>query len=147
MKKRIFIAMHYMEIGGAEISLIGLLHALDYSRFDVDLMIYSHRGELMSEIPPEVNLLPEIPEYAQIERPLTDVVKSGFWRIAIARMSAKWQYQKYAKKHHPKDGAAIFQYIDNALQKVLPSLKHLGTYDLAISFLMPQVHRLAALLG
>lgn len=137
MKKRIFIAMHYMEIGGAEISLIGLLHALDYSRFDVDLMIYSHRGELMSEIPQEVNLLPEIPEYAQIERPLAEVVKSGYWRIALARLRAKWQYQKYAKLHHPKDGAAIFQYIDNALQKVLPSLKHLGTYDLAISFLMP----------
>ena len=37
MKKRIFIAMHYMEIGGAEISLIGLLQALDYSRYDVTM--------------------------------------------------------------------------------------------------------------
>ena len=50
MKKRIFIAMHYMELGGAEMSLVGLLHALDYSRFDVDLMVYSHRGELMEMI-------------------------------------------------------------------------------------------------
>ncbi len=129
--------MHYMEIGGAEISLIGLLHALDYSRFDVDLMIYSHRGELMSEIPKEVNLLPEQPEYAQMERPLIEVVKSGYWRIAMARLKAKWQYRKYARERHPKDGAAIFQYIDNALQNTLPSLRHLGTYDLAISFLMP----------
>ena len=60
MKKRIFIAIHYMEVGGAEISLIGLLHALDYSKCDVDLLVYSHRGELMSQIPQEVNLLPEI---------------------------------------------------------------------------------------
>ena len=29
MKKRIFIAIHYLEIGGAEISLIGLLNAID----------------------------------------------------------------------------------------------------------------------
>lgn len=29
MKPRIFIVMHYMEIGGAESSLIGLLEALD----------------------------------------------------------------------------------------------------------------------
>ncbi len=47
MKKRIFIAIHYLEIGGAEISLIGLLQVMDYNKYDVDLFIYSHRGELM----------------------------------------------------------------------------------------------------
>ena len=65
MKKKVFIAIHYLEIGGAEISLIGFLQALDYSRYDVDLFVYSHRGELMEFIPKEVNLLPEIPEYAR----------------------------------------------------------------------------------
>ena len=129
--------MHYMEIGGAEISLIGLLHAFDYSRYDIDLFIHSHRGELMSQIPNEVNLLPEIPEYAQIERPITQVLKDGYWRIALARLKAKWQYKKYARTAHPKDGAAIFQYIDNAVLPFLPSLEKFGTYDLAISFLMP----------
>lgn len=44
MKKRIFIAIHYLEIGGAEMSLIGLLQALDYTKYDVDLFVYSHRG-------------------------------------------------------------------------------------------------------
>ena len=58
-------------------SLIGLLQALDYSMVDVDLFVYSHRGELMGEIPPQVNLLPEIPEYAQIERPMVDVLKEA----------------------------------------------------------------------
>ena len=42
MKKRIFISMHYLELGGAEISLIGLLQVLDYSRYDVDLFIHRH---------------------------------------------------------------------------------------------------------
>ena len=37
MKPRIFIAIHYLELGGAEISLIGLLNAIDTSRYDVDL--------------------------------------------------------------------------------------------------------------
>ena len=137
MKKRIFIAIHYMELGGAEMSLIGLLHALDYSRFDVDLMIYSHRGELMEMIPPEVRLLPEMPEYAQIERPIKQVLKDGYWHIALARLKAKWQYKRYARRKHPKDGSAIFQYVDNAVRSHLPSLRHLGTYDLAISFLTP----------
>ena len=137
MKKRIFIAMHYMELGGAEMSLIGLLHTLDYSHFDVDLMVYSHRGELMEMIPPEVNILPEMPEYAQIERPIRQVLKDGYWRIALARMKAKWQYKRYARSKQPRDGGAIFQYVDNAVRPHLPSLHHLGCYDLAISFLTP----------
>lgn len=137
MKKRIFIAIHYLEIGGAETSLIGLLHELDYTKYDVDLFVYSHRGELMAQIPSGVNLLPEMPEYAQIERPLVDVVKSGYWRIAFARMKAKLQYRRYVKKKLPKEGSALFQYVDNAVSKHLPSLFGYGTYDLAISFVTP----------
>ena len=137
MNKRLFIAIHYMEIGGAEISLIGLLQALDYTKVEVDLFVYSHQGELMDFIPQSVNLLPKIPEYAQIERPIKEVLKNGYWHIALARLKAKWLYRQYARKKHPKDGAAIFQYIDNAVNPYLPYLEHLGEYDLAISFLMP----------
>ena len=88
MKKRIFIAMHYMEIGGAEISLIGLLNAIDYSKYDVDLFIYSHQGELMKMIPREVNLLPEFPEYSYIEKPMTATLKAGYMRLVGARLWA-----------------------------------------------------------
>ena len=45
MKKRLFIAIQYLEIGGAERSLIGLLNAIDYTRYEVDLFLYDHRGE------------------------------------------------------------------------------------------------------
>ena len=47
MIPRIFIAMHYMEIGGAETALVGLLNALDSHRVEVDLFLYDHRGEMM----------------------------------------------------------------------------------------------------
>ena len=60
MKKRVFISMHYMEIGGAETALIGILHSIDYTRYDVDLFLHAHRGEMMQFIPKEVNLLPEM---------------------------------------------------------------------------------------
>ncbi len=137
MKERIFIAIHYMELGGAEISLIGLLQAMDYSKYDVDLFVYSHRGELMQYIPKDVNLLPEISVYAQIERPMKEVAKDGYWRIIFARLMAKWKYRRYVKRTHPAEGSAVFQYVDSEVVKVLPSLHHLGTYDLAISFLTP----------
>lgn len=137
MKKRVFIAIHYMELGGAEISLIGLLQAMDYSKYDVDLFVYSHRGELMQYIPKDVNLLPEISVYAQIERPMKEVAKDGYWRIIFARLMAKWKYRRYVKRTHPAEGSAVFQYVDSEVVKVLPSLHHLGIYDLAISFLTP----------
>ena len=68
-KKKIFIAIHYLEVGGAEISLIGLLQSLNYSRYDVDLFVYSHRGELMEYIPEQVNLLEEKGCYPYLEAP------------------------------------------------------------------------------
>ena len=49
MKKRIFIAIHYLEIGGAEMSLIGLLQSFDYSKVEVDLFVYRHQGEFVDD--------------------------------------------------------------------------------------------------
>ena len=58
MKPRIFINMHYMEIGGAERALLGLLNAIDTNKVDVDLFINQHTGEFMKLIPEKINLLP-----------------------------------------------------------------------------------------
>lgn len=135
MKKRIFVAAHYLEIGGAEISLIGLLNAIDYTRFDVDLFLYAHRGELMPLIPESVNLLPEIKEYAQAENPIREVLKNGFIRQAKARITAKLKYRRYKRRHHPLTDDAYFQYLENEFVPTLPSLEHLGEYDLAINFI------------
>lgn len=134
---RIIIVIQYLELGGAEISLIGLLQALDYSKYDVDLFVYSHRGELMQFIPKEVNLLPEIPEYAQIERPMKDALKDGYWMIVLRRLIAKRRFARYKKSKHPIDNGAVFGYVFDSVTPVLPSLEYLGEYDLAISFLTP----------
>ena len=135
--KTFLFAIHYLELGGAERSLIGLLRALDYSKVQVDLFVYNHRGELMKEIPQEVNLLPEVPEYAQIERPLKEVLKDGYLRLFLARIRAKWQFAKYKKQNHPKDGNAIFSYVAKNVTPLLPPINPDKKYDLAVSFLAP----------
>lgn len=137
MKKRIFIAIHYLEIGGAEMSLIGLLQAWDYTKYDVDLFVYSHRGELMKYIPKEVNLLPEIGAYSYIEKPIKDALKHGYIGISLGRLWAKLQFSNYAKKHSLKDGAPLMQYVAENVSPFLPNLKKYGEYDLAISYLTP----------
>lgn len=135
MKKRIFIAAHYLEIGGAEISLIGLLNEFDYSKYEVDLFLYSVRGELLPLVPEDVNILPEIQQYAQIEAPLKETIAKGFFRHSIARLKAKYKYRRWAKRNNPKTIETYYQYLDDELIPTLPDLFHLGEYDLAINFI------------
>jgi len=137
MHKRIFIAIHYLEIGGAERSLIGLLNALDYSKYAVDLFVYQHRGEFMSLIPKQVNLLPEIGSYAAIEKPLKEALVEGHFGVVIGRLFARWKGKRFAKKHRGKESIAVFQYIHSYIVTFLPSLYKYGEYDLAMSFLIP----------
>lgn len=142
-KPRIFIAMHYMEIGGAETALVGLLNALDPARVDVDLFLYDHRGEMMQFIPEWVNLLPQIPKYSVLERPIVELVKRGFWGIAAARMWAK----RISKVAYKRSGSKLennggLDKMSKCTTPLLPKINPSMTYDLAISFLTP--HRIVA---
>jgi len=126
-----------MELGGAEISLIGLLQSLDYSLYDVDLFIHRHQGELMQFIPSKVNLLPEISSYASIESPLLEAIVKLQLGIAWGRLKAKWRSWKRIPQDASKPQGAIFQFIAQEVDRYLPTFEKNGEYDLAISFLQP----------
>ena len=137
-KPRIFINMHYLEIGGAERALIGLLCALDSDRVDVDLFLNQHTGEFMRYVPKGVHLLPEIGAYSAIERPIRQILREGHFAIAAARMAAKVRNAWHRLRHRSElPDASIFQHVAQCVSPWLPSLKHLGHYNLAISFLTP----------
>lgn len=136
MKPRIFINMHYMEIGGAERALLGLLNAIDTNKVDVDLFINQHTGEFMKLIPTKINLLPEISEYSIIEKPITTAIKKGHLGVVVARLLAKIHYKIKNWKSN-NDDASIFNLVAKYTTPLLPSLKKYGQYDLAISFLAP----------
>lgn len=136
-EKRLIINIHYLEIGGAEAALIGLLHALDPSKYKIDLIINDPRGELMNFIPAWVNILPTPKEYNYIERPIKEAILKGHLGVAFGRIQAKIAYSFYSRKHKPKDGNAIFGFVGKYVTPLLPSLKKFGSYDLAISWLTP----------
>lgn len=136
-KPRILILIHYLEIGGAEISLIGLLNAIDLDRYDVDLFVYSHQGELMQLIPKGVNLLPQSPKYSALERPMRDVLREGHVDIVAARLLSKIRHRIYRRTHQINgEDASIFQYVADCTTPLLPKITDVE-YDLAISFLAP----------
>ena len=57
MKQSILIFSQAMELGGVERSLLGLLDSIDYDRYDVDIFLMRHSGELMPYLNPNAKLL------------------------------------------------------------------------------------------
>ena len=136
-KPRIFINLHYLELGGAERALLGLLNAIDTNNVDVDLFLNQHTGAFMPLIPDKINLLPEISAYSAIERPMRSILYEGQLGILIGRLIGKYRHKKYLKSiGKTRDGSAT-QYAFDGVLPFLPSLKHFGHYDMAISFLDP----------
>lgn len=142
MKPHILILMHYLEIGGAETALVGLLNALDKERVDVDLFLHDHRGEMMQFIPEWVNVLPAVEPYTLLERPIREVLKTRHWGIAAARLWAKIvSRRRYKKSGSALPNASEFHYMAKYTTPLLPMINRNTTYDLAISFLSP--HQIA----
>lgn len=136
MKKKIFIHIYYLEIGGAEISLIGLLNSIDYSRFDVDMFVSRHSGELMQLVPTSVNILPENVKYSMILSPMKCAIKRA-WLVALARLVAKIRCKIYRlRRGDEKEDCSIFQYMANCTTPILPRISD-HEYDFAISFITP----------
>ena len=137
MKPRILIAIHYMHLGGAEISLIGLLQALDPNKVDIDLFVYSHEGELIKLIPDYVNVLPENKTWSMFEKSLKEVFLSGEFKMGFARLRNKYLSKAYMKQPNHNPLGADCSYLGFEVSKILPNVNPSVTYDLAISFLTP----------
>ncbi|MFZ4106191.1 glycosyltransferase [Flavobacterium sp.] len=57
MKKKILFVIPCLDAGGGEKSLINVLHAIDYTLFDVDLLVFHNKGMFLNSVPKEVNLI------------------------------------------------------------------------------------------
>lgn len=137
MKKSLLIVSHALELGGAERSLIGLLGALDPEIWDVDLFLLRHEGELMGAIPEHVNLLPQIPAYTVLARPMKQTLKEGHLLLTAARLAGKAAAARYTKKYDLKDSIVSLEYSHKFTCPFMPRIQPGKTYDLAISFLTP----------
>ena len=137
MAKKIIIVSHSMEIGGAERSLIGLLHALDPQKVDIDLFLLRHEGELYGQIPQYVNILPEISAYTVLARPMKTTLKEGHYILTVARMIGKIMAWSYNKRKHYTNSDVALEYSHKYTWRLMPEIMSDYTYDLAISFLTP----------
>ena len=136
-KKKILIVSHAMEIGGAERALLGLLENIDTSTYDVDLFLLRHEGELMKFIPDNINLLPEIPQYTVLARPMIQTLKEGHILLTVARLYGKKKAKEFVSKEKLKENDVAIEYSHKYTKKFMPLIQKNIEYDLAISFLTP----------
>ena len=137
MNPSILIFSQAMELGGVERSLLGLLDSIDYDRYDVDLFLMRHSGELMPYLNPKAKLLPEIPQYASLAVPMASLVKSGQLGVLRARLKGKTSAGRFDRRHPgDKPSVTALTYSHKYTLPVMPQISG-KTYDLAISFLTP----------
>ena len=125
MKKILFV-LNTLRIGGAEKSLVSLLNALDYRKYQVDLLLFEDDGPLKKELPEEVNVIyggdktrAMILEFRYYGKSL---LKQGHISAYISRLSVSLNKKNQKRK---------FSW--NVIKKHIPVLK--DHYDTAVSYL------------
>lgn len=137
MKKNILISVYDMEIGGIERSLINMLEAFDYELYNVDLLVFEHRGDFMKLIPDHVNLIPQINAYTVFRKPISLCLKEGYYASSLVRLVAKYAAIKKAKARKLEEGPGYIQMqlVSKYSSVLMPKLNK--NYDVSISYAWP----------
>lgn len=123
-KKRILVAFPgEMELGGIERSLIGLLDAINYDQYYVDVFLYGHHGPLFGHINKNAHLLPESRELAYLRESLLQKILHGSFYAASQRIMAAGR------------GEPIEDMVRRVVLRKAPQQNK--TYDLALGFFRP----------
>lgn len=131
MKKNLLFVIDSLVCAGAEKSLITLLSLLDYSKYSVDLMLFTHGELLEGLVPKEVNILRKL-KYANFAKlpiieALVDAVKNSEMKMFSSRM--KYSLGIRMKKYSNAQKARIYWECISSVIEHNPK-----TYDVAISY-------------
>ena len=125
MKKKILFVIDSLGIGGAEKSLITLLNCIDYSRFDVDLQLFSRGGAFEKYVPKNINILPNIDYLSYCSKSLVSTINPKY---IISRLcySLKLRFIKTAS--HPDKAMMFWKSVKKSFTK------NDKQYDVAIAY-------------
>ena len=129
-KKKLLFIMNSLHCGGAENSLVSLLQLIDYSTYEVDLLLFKKEGFFLKNVPQEVIVLPPINEFQLLEG---SFVKLFFKALLQFRFDIILTRLKFKSLKSEKNPAVREQKYWKYLSICLPKLE--GEYDVAIGFL------------
>lgn len=124
-KTKVLFAYNAMNVGGSTTSLLSILNSLDYSKFDVDLLLNTNTGPLLDSVPKEVALLPQARKY-------TDRKAEYVRRI----FSPRYLYHFWRSKQIVKKSGKSIQGAQYREWKDIDFFRSIDTdYDTAVAFL------------
>ena len=127
MKKKLLFVIDSLTIGGAEKSLVSLLNLIDFSKYEIDLMLFKEGGDLEKHVPEQIKILP-VPEYFRYinkERFSVDKsIKYFYYRIKTSVYLRKNNYQKTVLHSE--------QVVFRSINKIIMQLQK--KYDVAIAY-------------
>lgn len=130
-KKDILFIMNDLHSGGAQKALVSLLQLMDYSRFNVDLLLFKKEGIFLDQVPPQVQLLHSPDGYAYFDGPIVSAVLKSIgnrkFSTFIGRLLSAWVLK--TEKRPAIREQKMWQFLSPSLGKLAKK------YDAAIGFL------------
>ena len=130
-KKQILFVNGHLNVGGVEKSLVDLLRALDYSKYDVDLLLLESKGVYLEKLPHEVNIIYHNPTH--IYGPAFHTL---FWNLLNGRFSDFFYRLILLLTTYLGDG--IYRYLR-------PLLGIRKQYDCAIAYRVGEPNKIVSL--
>ncbi|MEK4302286.1 glycosyltransferase [Oceanobacillus sp. FSL W8-0428] len=131
MKKDILFVIDSLDIAGAEKSLVSLLSMLDYSKFNVDLQLFSFGNILEKIVPKQVNVLPPLSYTTFTNRTIKHSMQHVLSKKAVQMFFSRIRYSIaiYKKDYHNTKRAILYW---KSASKVIENNNK--KYDVAISY-------------
>ena len=136
MKKKVIIVADGLEIGGIERSLISMLDNFNYDDYEVDLMLYQKKGELLSDLDKRVHLLEAQEGCKTFGVPVKNLIKQGKILFSISRVCANLITKVISNKKKIEE---IGYYQTQLMYKFTHVFlkKENKKYDIAIGYVWP----------
>ena len=130
MKKILFV-IDSLACAGAEKSLITLLSLIDYSKYEVDLQLFSYGGELENLLPKEVKLLEPFNYMKFTTLSLKKAIQEGIFKLKLKYLFSRLKFSFILRKgkYDNKAKARLFWEINkNCIEETKKE------YDIAIAY-------------
>lgn len=110
MKQKLLFVIESLNCAGAEKSLTTLLNLIDYSKYEVDLQLFSIAGEFLELVPEEVNILPKLDYFEYCNLSMSQCIKSVFSFTKLKMLLSRIHYsiRIRIKKGNNADKAVMF---------------------------------------
>lgn len=131
MKKNMLFVIDSLDCAGAEKSLVTLLSLLDYSKHNVDLMLFAHGKVLEELVPKEVNILQPLSYTEFTSLGLREALIRSIVNTEYGMFSSRLKYSISIRKNKYNNAQKARVFWQNASKVIERNTK---TYDIAISY-------------